>query len=1271
MQSNTGTLDPYVPRVLLQRLVADPAALVRTLEGTVVFVDISGFTRLSERLARFGKEGAEHLTDTINSCFSALLADAYANGGSLLKFGGDALLLWFEGADHPARGCASAVAMRRTLRSVGRIRAGSGSIVLRMSVGVHSGEYETFLVGGSHREYVIAGPGATEVVAMEGAASAGQILLSPATAALLPDRCLGERLGPGVLLARAPALRSSQPAELPARPTDALIAECLSTEVRAYALTGSALPEHRTATIAFVQFGGIDELVRAEGPTAAAEALDELVRIVQVAADRYSVCLLGSDVAGGGGKLLLSAGAPRVLGDDEERMLLALRQVIDANPALPVRIGVNRGHVFAGEIGPYYRRTYTVMGDAVNLGARLMAKAPWGEIYATGGVLERSQAKFQLGDVEPFMVKGKTQPVHASAVGAARRRISADAVTARIPLIGRDRELEVLATAVSQAENGVGGLVEIVGETGSGKSRLLKEARQNGSAMRFVHATCETLTMNVPYVAWRDPLRQLLGLTWEDADEVVLERLRHTLEQEHPDLLPWIPLLAIALSTRIPSTPEVDQLATEFRSAKLHEVVIRFLESALTVPTLVEIEHAHLMDEASSALLRALAGKLRDTSWLVLVTRRDVAGGFAAPSETVRRLDLGPLSHEDALALAEATPEAALIPPHVLELAVERSGGSPEFLLDLLSAAATGTESLPDSIDSAASARIDALDPGDRELVRRAAVLGLTFHSVRLRDVLEPGVPELDEPAWQRLQGVFARDPDGHVRFKRPALREVAYDGLPFRLRRRLHQQVAQALEEESGHDVDADPAILSWHFMVSGDYERAWKYARVGAERARDQFANADAARLYRRAIEAGRLHGASTAELAATWEALGDMLQRVGELTAATQALTRARSLVSDDPLAQARLLHRHTMIARRAERLSGAVRWARRGLRNLENTQDPAARGLRAQLLGSLAYTRERQGRYDEAESLCRMAILEAEAVGEEPALAYACYILDLVLFESGREEEAIHSVRALEIYASLGDLEQQANVLNNLGGFAYLRWEWDDAIEFYRLAGEHRERAGDPAEVATVHANIGEILCDRGRYDEAAKHFRRAHRLWLATEDRGSAGYGGALLGRLEVRAGRHEEGLALLQEATESLHRFGDRSYAEFADALLAEAEAIGGNANRALGIAGALLVGADRLIPLLERVRGIALARIGETELAQAALQASLSAAREREALYEIAASLDAIERMHGDPARARERDEILARLRIDALPQLPIEPAPGLNGGTRQALVV
>ena len=112
---------PYVARILQQHLAGDPASQCWTAEGTAAFVDISGFTKLSERLARKGREGAEQITEAIGDSFEAILEVAYENGGSLLKFGGDALLLWFEGEGHATRACRATVLMRRVLRDVGRI----------------------------------------------------------------------------------------------------------------------------------------------------------------------------------------------------------------------------------------------------------------------------------------------------------------------------------------------------------------------------------------------------------------------------------------------------------------------------------------------------------------------------------------------------------------------------------------------------------------------------------------------------------------------------------------------------------------------------------------------------------------------------------------------------------------------------------------------------------------------------------------------------------------------------------------------------------------------------------------------------------------------------------------------------------------------------------------------------------------------------------------------------------------------------------------------
>ena len=724
--------------MLLRHLEVAPDEQVRSLDATVMFADVSGFTRLSERLARSGREGAERLTEAINSCFTALLADAYENGASLIKFGGDALLLWFDGEDHAARACTAAVAMRQTLRDIVRNRTGADKIVLRISIGIHSGTYETFLVGGSHVEYLIAGPAASTAVTMEAVAHSGQILVSKATAELLPPRCLGSMLGPGVLLSRSPRSAPQQRRKLPRAPLE-VVARCLSTEMRAHLLAAPAAPEHRTATAAFLQFGGFDRLITERGATVAAQRLDELVRYVQEAADLYEVCFLGSDVAVDGGKLLLSAGAPRAVGDDEERMLLTLRHVIEAGPAIAIRAGVNRGHVFAGEVGPFYRRTYAVMGDAVNLAARLSAKAPFGQIYAAYGVLEHSETEFATAAIEPFHVKGKLLPVEVCQLGPIRRSRSPGSVRRELPLIGRSREMKALIQALADAGGGSGKLVEIVGETGSGKSRLLAEARGLAEKMQFIHTTCEAYTRGMPYVAWRDPMRQLLGLTWEDPPEVVLARLRD--RNANPRLRTFCPGCRCSALCSTPMLRPPGRWRSWRRaraSAQLHRSCCGSWRRCLAVPTLVQIEHAHLMDEASAALLRALAARLRSSSWIVIATRRDVDEGFVASDSEALKLELGPLSRADLRALAETTPESHVVAPHLLELAVERAGGSPEFLLDLLAAAADGSESLPKSVDAAAMARIDALAPSDRTLVRRAAVLGVSFHPRRLADVLDP-----------------------------------------------------------------------------------------------------------------------------------------------------------------------------------------------------------------------------------------------------------------------------------------------------------------------------------------------------------------------------------------------------------------------------------------------------------------------------------------------------------------------------------------------------
>ena len=146
------------------------------------------------------------MSDILNSTFAELLDVAYRHGAGLVKWGGDAVLLLFDGERHAERACAAAYYMRDTMRRIGRLTTTAGNVTLRMSVGVHSDTFHFFLVGdlAYHRELIVSGPAASTTAIVEGIANAGEIGLSASTAALLDPRCVGRPKDAAFLLRAAP-----------------------------------------------------------------------------------------------------------------------------------------------------------------------------------------------------------------------------------------------------------------------------------------------------------------------------------------------------------------------------------------------------------------------------------------------------------------------------------------------------------------------------------------------------------------------------------------------------------------------------------------------------------------------------------------------------------------------------------------------------------------------------------------------------------------------------------------------------------------------------------------------------------------------------------------------------------------------------------------------------------------------------------------------------------------------------------------------------------
>jgi len=1231
----------------------------------MVLVDISGFTRMSERLARHGRVGAEEVTRVIDNTFGQLLPEAYAHGANLLKFGGDAMLLLFTDAGHARRASAAAVAMRRKLYEIGTFSTTAGQVTLRMSVGVHSGMFDFFLVGESHRELIAGGPAATRTVEMESAATAGQILLSPATAAALPKRNQGRAVGPGILLRSDVEADRLESETASSQGID--LAPFVPKSLRQFLLAGEVEPEHRPATVAFLHYRGLDDLIEREGPESAARSLDLVVRSVQEATDRYEVTFLGTDIAAHGGKIILTTGVPVATGNDEEQMLLALRQLASTNLPLPLSMGVNWGPVFAGEVGPPYRRTYTVMGDTVNLAARLMAKSAPGEVITTPEVLDGSRTLFQASDLEPFFVKGKKAPVAAKIVGAPTgTRISSGG----LPLVGREAELSLMLDRWCQAQLRPGQLVQLVAESGIGKTRLLEEFLGRSASGRIVRAECRLYQSATPYFPFRELLRQALGIDDAEAEQVGV-KLRNVVEARTPELVPWLPLIAAALNLEWTDTPEVALLDNQFRPARTIEAVRYLLEGVSSTPMIIVVEDTHWIDEASRELLDGLMGALEENPWLFILTSRPAqAGSKAVDRPSAIQINLHPLDQDEAESLIVAATEASPLPSQQVQALALRAAGSPLFLIELLQALKRGgdVDSLPQSVEGLIGARIDKLPPADRNLLRRLSVLGAGFQVEHTAAVLPDTDVTNRSRAIHRMSGLLSINQSGWVQFRHAMIRDVAYGGLPFNTRRRLHAQVGQSICAAAGDQVDSQAELLSFHFFQAQDYAGAWRFSLTAGRRAAHVYANVEAARFLERALHAGpRRSAAGPEELADVYELLGDVQERLGDYTRAVRAYSTARKLVPHHPAQAARLLDKQSLMAEHSGNFSQALRWLSQGLKLLTLVNGPEQVGMRAKLMGGYGAVRLEQGQIREAIKWARRAIAEAETTEEKAALAQAYLTLDIALTELGEPADAPYAHLALTLFEQLEDLAGEANTLNNMGAEAYWRGRWDEARDLFERSQRARERMGDEVNAADGLNNVAEILSDQGRLDEAEALFRTTLRVRQAFNHRIGLAYAWSNLGRVAYRSGRNAEAMAFLEQARSEFAELKMAHEVLETDARIAECLLFGGQWQEAQEVIERALVQANQVggttaqAPMLYRLRSWAAIQAGKPTEAAADLAISLQHGRARGADYEVALTLNvrsALVRVLGenpDPAEEAEQHEILSRLGVVFLPTVSV----------------
>lgn len=1189
-----STLSTYLPRHLLYDLIKSPLpghTQGTFLSSTVLFADVSGFTAMSERLSALGREGAETLTSVINNYFTCMSDIAARHGGDLMIFGGDAMLFLFDGIEHALRACHSAWQMQQAMAErFAEVRTAQGNFQLRMAAGLGSGQvFAASLGSATSMHYAVMGQALALMGRAEALAGGGRIILDEATCVLagsLQVQAEGES-GFARLTAEPSAAftRPGPPLLEPPPAAEAAQIDWLARRIEAVVpfLPTGLLPrlvpdpaatlegEHRPVTVLFIDFRDADTLIDilgADNPNDITPRLNAAFDAARSVVARYEGVINKISAGPAGPHIIALFGAPTSHEDDPER---AVRAAIEIRAALAstdlpgvhrARIGINTGFVYAANVGSHARREYTVMGDQVNLAARLMSAAQPDEIVVSASTAAHIERTFDLDERAPVQVKGKAQPQRNFVVRGVRGRPVTLAPAASGRLIGRGREIAIGVQRIQLARQSTGQIIAVSGEAGAGKSRVVEALAEHARAEGFnlISSACVSYGGDIPYLVWLEPLRALIDLPASDTEPDRRAKLQAALAAigRSGD----VPIVGEIMGVPLADSSWTASLDAQTRQRRLFEIVAALMRHhAARQPLLWVIDDAHWIDPASRDLLDYTARHIHDAAIGLLVAYRPGGRWSASDVPHATEIIVPPLERSaietliaDLLdlkdgqlplalqtlmermaagALSDAAPDAG---------SFERYWGNPFFAQEriraLIDAGVLARDEhrqwqvtrpiesieMPDTIHGVIMSRIDRLPEPARRILQVASVIGRAFDLNVLQAVYD-NPAETSDSIQQHLSdlgdlGVSSpevgvqpsaiggqRSAVGSRRyvFRNVTTQEVAYASLRYERRRELHRRIGDFIEKQATL-TDDQSGLLTHHYFEGQIWDKALPYALEAGWRAQQKYANAAAAGAYRRALQAAdALQPPRTLEQLAAHEALGDVLVVTGEYEEALQHLEQARKLAAHDWRHLSDLCRKTAEARERRSEYEEAFAWLNTGLGYATPHSLEAAR---IYLMGAGVFYR--QGKLAQATEWCEKSLSISRTLNEADARqaeARGLYLLAEILRKRGDLQQAIEAAqRAVTVYLVTGDTYGQSQVLNTLGSAYSEQGDFAAGTKFYTDSLQLKERIGDVAGQAMITLNLGENYRIIGELKSARQMQAHSLRIW---RDLGNA-YAVALL-----------------------------------------------------------------------------------------------------------------------------------------------------------------
>jgi predicted ATPase len=915
------------------------------------------------------------------------------------------------------------------------------------------------------------------------------------------------------------------------------------------------------------------------------------------------------------------------------------------------RLGLSTGTAFVGAVGDKRRREFLVLGAVVQQALEAAAAADPNEILLTAETRRLVERHVVLHDTLPSDYTPDSKPFAVVECLAAPKQDAHFNVTACPPFIGREVELDKLLDSAAAARQAKGQVVALVGEAGSGKTRLIEEMHERllqpsgeeAKSFQVVRVECQRYEQHIPYAVARELLRQLLGLAPESSAATFAAAVSKRLQHGDSELVRFLPVLGNLLGYPVAETPLSNSLTAEQRHQRAYDLIEELVWiAARQQPLALVIDNVHWADASSFVLVDWLAQAASGLPLLLVLSYRPNTLSAEPWRSAGLILSLGDLWREQSTLLAASILGA--MPSNTLMAVLEQAQGNPLFITELiwrltqqgmLEKGSAGWElrtppasvTLPARIEQVIAARLERLESVDRAVLQAAAVIGHRFSRSLLADVVADAAL-----LSQRLENLqcngFIRQAAFGYTFCNSLLRDIAYESILPEQRRDLHRRIAICLAKMHDNATDGQLELLARHSLLAEDWSSTFGYHLAAGRQARTRQATHEAITLFEAALAtAPRLAAPPYDELLELHERLGYTRMLRGQYKKALehfeQALTLCKHERSNATTETLMRLHRH--IARIHERradYAAAFEWLEQALALSSDT--PNHESTCCLLLGAEIY--QRQGKYNQSLVWAKCGLQMAETTENMRDQAYAYKLLANAHNDLGDIARAIDlAEKSLDFYTKVQDYQGQADLHNNLGVFLYTIGQWAKARLHYESAASLTAAIGDVYQQAVVANNLGDALRSLGDLDGAIVQYR------LAQQGLQSSLYGSGVValnlgaiyiryGELDLAAKQFDHSFALLEQAEAE----GPLSelFCYRAELALIQGDHAAALEHVQTALNYAVQLGTQLAEGISRRMFGRVFAAQGNLASAEKELQASIALLHEIGSRYELARSL-------------------------------------------------